>query len=93
MKVDETSEVTSGGVAIPDSAKERPLSGTVVRVGDGKQNNDGTIQPCQVSGTNANARNVVMNILSIILKGGFSCCKRSYKLCSIACAVLCLSPY
>ncbi len=31
-----------GGVILPDSAKERPLSGEVVRAGPGKRQEDGT---------------------------------------------------
>lgn len=31
-----------GGVILPDSAKERPLSGEVVRVGEGKRQDDGS---------------------------------------------------
>lgn len=42
IKVKEQGEVTVGGVILPDSAKERPVSGTVVRVGTGKLNDDGT---------------------------------------------------
>eukprot|EP00882_Tetradesmus_deserticola_P007110 GHRQ01007485.1.p1 GENE.GHRQ01007485.1~~GHRQ01007485.1.p1 ORF type:complete len:243 (+),score=99.20 GHRQ01007485.1:173-901(+) len=36
VEVTESSDVTIGGVVLPDSAKERPLSGTVVRAGPGK---------------------------------------------------------
>lgn len=36
VAVQDTADVTIGGVLLPDSAKERPLSGTVVRVGPGK---------------------------------------------------------
>lgn len=36
VKVEEAADVTIGGVVLPDSAKERPLSGTVVRTGPGK---------------------------------------------------------
>ncbi|GIM17206.1 hypothetical protein Vretimale_19723 [Volvox reticuliferus] len=36
VRVEEVSDVTLGGVILPDSAKERPLSGTVVRTGPGK---------------------------------------------------------
>lgn len=36
VAVQETADVTIGGVLLPDSAKERPLSGTVVRVGPGR---------------------------------------------------------
>ncbi|GBF92721.1 hypothetical protein Rsub_05090 [Raphidocelis subcapitata] len=36
VRIEDTADVTLGGVVLPDSAKERPLSGTVVRVGPGK---------------------------------------------------------
>lgn len=36
VAVQDTADVTLGGVLLPDSAKERPLSGTVVRVGPGR---------------------------------------------------------
>lgn len=35
---------TSGGLFIPDNAKEKPLEATVVAVGAGKRLDDGTIQ-------------------------------------------------
>jgi chaperonin GroES len=34
-------EVTSGGIIIPDSAKEKPIKGTVVAAGPGKTGDDG----------------------------------------------------
>jgi chaperonin GroES len=34
-------EVTKGGIIIPDSAKEKPIKGTVVAVGPGKTGDDG----------------------------------------------------
>jgi chaperonin GroES len=37
-----------GGVILPDSAKERPLSGTIVRVGPGAIADDGTRKPLKV---------------------------------------------
>eukprot|EP00775_Hariotina_reticulata_P003862 gene3862-4119_t len=40
VEVEETADVTIGGVVLPDSAKERPLSGTVVRAGPGKYDKD-----------------------------------------------------
>ena len=40
VQVEESSEVTVGGVLLPDSAKERPMSGTVVTVGEGKYDTD-----------------------------------------------------
>jgi chaperonin GroES len=36
-------ETTKGGIIIPDSAKERPLEGKVVAVGNGKRLEDGTL--------------------------------------------------
>lgn len=41
VQVQESADVTLGGVILPDSAKERPLSGTVVRCGPGKMGDDG----------------------------------------------------
>lgn len=35
-QVEEAASVTSGGVLLPDSAKEKPIAGTVVRTGPGK---------------------------------------------------------
>lgn len=40
IKVEEAADVTLGGVVLPDSAKERPVSGTVLRVGPGKFDKD-----------------------------------------------------
>ncbi len=36
---------TSGGLFIPDNAKERPLEATVVAIGSGKRLDNGTVQP------------------------------------------------
>ena len=35
-------EVSSGGIILPDTAQEKPQQGTVVVVGPGKNNEDGT---------------------------------------------------
>lgn len=40
IKVEEVADVTVGGVILPESAKERPLIGTVVRCGPGKWDKD-----------------------------------------------------
>lgn len=40
VKVDEVADVTLGGVFLPETAKDRPLSGTVVRTGPGKYDKD-----------------------------------------------------
>jgi chaperonin GroES len=34
---------TRGGIIIPDSAKERPLEGDVIAVGNGKRTEEGTL--------------------------------------------------
>jgi chaperonin GroES len=39
---------TSGGLFIPDNAKEKPMEALVVAVGTGKRLEDGTIQPMTV---------------------------------------------
>lgn len=44
----EEEEKTQGGLFIPDSAKERPLTGHVIAVGAGKRLEDGTILPLDV---------------------------------------------
>jgi len=38
----EEEEKTKGGIIIPDSAKEKPIEGKVIAVGDGKIKEDGT---------------------------------------------------
>jgi chaperonin GroES len=39
----EEQERTKGGIIIPDTAKERPLEGEVIAVGNGKRLEDGTL--------------------------------------------------
>jgi chaperonin GroES len=39
---------TSGGIIIPDTAKEKPQQGEVVAVGNGKRLDDGKVQPLDV---------------------------------------------
>jgi chaperonin GroES len=41
-------ETTSGGIIIPDTAKEKPQEGKVIAVGKGKVNDDGSVQPLDV---------------------------------------------
>ena len=40
-------EKTSGGLFIPDTAKEKPQRGTVVAVGPGRITDDGKLQPVE----------------------------------------------
>ena len=41
-------EKTKGGIIIPDSAKEKPVEGLVVAVGNGKSLKDGKVRPVDV---------------------------------------------
>jgi chaperonin GroES len=44
----EEGEQKVGGIIIPDSAKEKPMRGTVIAVGSGKWNEDGQRLPLDV---------------------------------------------
>jgi chaperonin GroES len=44
----EEEEKTKGGIIIPDSAKEKPLEGKVLAVGNGKILEDGKVRPLDV---------------------------------------------
>ena len=46
--LDEETELSTGGIYIPDTAKERPQSGRVVAVGPGKLTDDGVRLPMEV---------------------------------------------
>ena len=46
-RIDEE-EKSTGGIIIPDSAKEKPQQGKVVSVGNGKVGEDGTVTPLDV---------------------------------------------
>ena len=41
-------EMTRGGIIIPDAAKEKPIEGEVMAVGNGKVLDDGTVRPLDV---------------------------------------------
>jgi|TARA_B100000949_G_scaffold60674_1_gene53596 chaperonin GroES len=47
MESDE--QISSGGIYIPDTAKEKPQEGTVIAVGPGKLNEDGSRSELEVS--------------------------------------------
>ena len=44
----EQEEKTSGGIIIPDTAKEKPMEGEIVAVGPGARKEDGEIAPLDV---------------------------------------------
>ncbi|MCY4596439.1 MAG: co-chaperone GroES [Bryobacterales bacterium] len=48
-RLDEAEQQSSGGIIIPDSAKEKPQQGKVVAVGNGKKKDDGTVVALDVS--------------------------------------------
>ena len=48
IKVIEDTEQTTGGICIPDRAKEKPQKGEVVAVGEGKMNDKGEREPMDV---------------------------------------------
>jgi chaperonin GroES len=45
---DESETRTSGGILLPESAKNKPARGTVINVGEGKLTDDGKRKPLQV---------------------------------------------
>ena len=44
----EEEEKTKGGIIIPDTAKEKPVEGKVIAVGNGKLLDNGKLQPLEV---------------------------------------------
>ncbi len=48
VKRTQEEEKTKGGIIIPDTAKEKPLEGTVVAVGSGKSLKGGKVVPLDV---------------------------------------------
>ncbi len=47
-RIAEEEEKTTGGIIIPDSAKEKPQQGEVIAVGKGKRLEDGKLVPLEV---------------------------------------------
>jgi chaperonin GroES len=41
-------EKTKGGIIIPDTAKEKPIEGIIIAVGNGKVQEDGKVRPLDV---------------------------------------------
>ena len=48
IEILDSEEKTSGGIIIPDTAKEKPQEGEVVAVGPGARTEDGKITPIDV---------------------------------------------
>jgi chaperonin GroES len=45
VKREKAEEVTSGGIIIPDTSKEKPSKGTVLAIGEGNRNEKGELIP------------------------------------------------
>jgi chaperonin GroES len=43
VKPNEAEETTKGGIILPDTAKEKPIEGKIVAVGEGKVTEDGKV--------------------------------------------------
>ena len=76
IKVIEDAEQTSGGIFIPDSAKEKSQKGEVVAVGSGKTNDKGEKEPMDVkvgevvlfakyAGTDVKVKDETLKIMSV----------------------------
>jgi len=48
VKRQEAEQTTAGGIIIPDSAKEKPIEGTVIAIGNGKILEDGKVRALEV---------------------------------------------
>jgi chaperonin GroES len=48
VKPAESEETTKGGLIIPDTAKEKPMRGEIIAIGEGKVAEDGKKQPLTV---------------------------------------------
>lgn len=48
-RTEEDEQTTSGGIIIPDTAKEKPQEGEVIAVGQGRLLDDGSRQPIDVA--------------------------------------------
>ena len=48
VKPMEAEEKTKGGIILPDTAKEKPVEGTIVATGPGKKSDDGKLMEMEV---------------------------------------------
>lgn len=75
IEIIDDAEQTSGGIFIPDSAKEKPQKGKVVAVGSGRTLDNGEKEPMEIkvgeivlyakyAGTDIKVDNVMYKILS-----------------------------
>ncbi len=45
----DSDEVSTGGIIIPDTAREKPMEGEVIAVGPGARDDRGSVQPLDVA--------------------------------------------
>jgi chaperonin GroES len=48
LKVLDAEEMSAGGIVLPDTAKEKPVEGEIVAVGNGKVLEDGAVRSLEV---------------------------------------------
>jgi len=48
LKREEAEQTTSGGIVLPDAARDKPQKGEVIAIGDGHAKDDGTKVPLSV---------------------------------------------
>jgi chaperonin GroES len=48
VKPMEEMEQMKGGIIIPDTAKEKPMQGEIIEIGDGRQTDEGKVLPLTV---------------------------------------------
>lgn len=48
VKRHEAGDKSKGGIILPDNAKEKPRRGTIVAMGPGRRNDDGTTVPMSI---------------------------------------------
>ena len=59
-------EKTKGGIIIPDTAKEKPLEGAVLAVGNGRIMEDGKVRPMDVKKGDKNAVELTKSNIMLI---------------------------
>ena len=71
--------MTAGGVLLPDSAKEKPIAGTVIATGPGRQEEDGTRkEPRVAKGDQVRSRVCILHVVLLACFGvGQQLCRGS----------------
>lgn len=72
VQVQEQASVTAGGLMLPENAREKPISGTVIRTGPGKKDKDGTRKTPKVSHIELcsfGAKRLALSFFRVLLRG------------------------